>query len=243
MIHLLDQSFVLEKPAEIKETELNPANLAHLKALRPDVGESITFVDLKGKAAKYLVAAIKPLVLHFKEMTESADTSTKTHLYLCPPLGSALDQAIEQATEVGFDTVQFLRSDHVQFPKQKELGIARLSRVAQASCLQSGRLWAPIIHQQWLGIDEALAMSSNTYVVCADESSAQKVWGSSDGKRNDRGNRAVSIFIGPEGGWSPREREIFKVRSNIFSLGPHVLRVPTAVVAAYVLTWKELTHG
>ena len=42
----------------------------------------------------------------------------------------------------------------------------------------------------------------------------------------------TAIAIGPEGGWSPKELE---VAASTVSLGPHVLRVETAAVAAAVL--------
>ncbi len=101
MIHLLDQGFVANKPAIIQESDLNPANLSHLRALRPDTGEKITFLNLKGGAVQYKVSSIKPISLEFETLVEKAAKESKTHLYLCPPLGSALDQTVEQATEVG----------------------------------------------------------------------------------------------------------------------------------------------
>ena len=42
----------------------------------------------------------------------------------------------------------------------------------------------------------------------------------------------AAIAVGPEGGWSPKELE---VAAATVSLGPNVLRVETAAVAAAVL--------
>jgi RsmE family RNA methyltransferase len=50
-----------------------------------------------------------------------------------------------------------------------------------------------------------------------------------EGKHKDD---TVAVFIGPEGGWSSEELELFKkVGLPILSLGPQVLRTETAVVA------------
>ena len=53
----------------------------------------------------------------------------------------------------------------------------------------------------------------------------------------DHGGRALrsadlSLAIGPEGGWTPEE---LALATDLVSLGPHVLRVETAAVAATTL--------
>ena len=46
-------------------------------------------------------------------------------------------------------------------------------------------------------------------------------------------NGPLAVFIGPEGGWSPAEIELFhKEKIPVVCLGPQVLRAETAVVSA-----------
>ena len=51
----------------------------------------------------------------------------------------------------------------------------------------------------------------------------------------------ISIFVGPEGGWSPQEEEFAQAAGvNSFSLGPHVLRLETAAVSALAVARQYL---
>jgi len=46
----------------------------------------------------------------------------------------------------------------------------------------------------------------------------------------------VSIFIGPEGGWSEEEKILFEQKGiQIYSLGTQVLRAETAAIASSAL--------
>lgn len=52
---------------------------------------------------------------------------------------------------------------------------------------------------------------------------------------------AVTIAIGPEGGWSPRDLEILKDAGFIgFSLGPRILRTETAGLTAIAVLQAQL---
>lgn len=243
MIYLIDTLLNFENlAAEFEADDLSPDNLKHLRALRPDLGEEVAFMNLKGKAAVYSVKNIKPFMLGYERIIEAAVPKIKTHLFIAPPSDSALEQAVEQATEIGYDEIHFVRSEHVQVPKGKTLPFARLKRIIHSSCKQCARLWEPVLHEELLSFEEKIEAAGNYLSVCADEASAQTKWGSLEGKLS-LGSKDLAIWVGPEGGWSLKERESLKSKTQIFSLGPYVLRVPTAVVSAYVLCWKELDHG
>ena len=56
-----------------------------------------------------------------------------------------------------------------------------------------------------------------------------------------RNAERISLFVGPEGGWSPQEEEIAQAAGvNSFSLGPHVLRLETAAVSALAVARQYL---
>lgn len=239
MIYLIQE---LTGTATFNLEDLHEENSRHLKALRPELGEEVAFLNLKGKAIVCNVINTRPVKLQFVRELSEPESAPKTHLFLAPPADSALEQAIEQATEVGYDVIHFLRSQRVQFPSAKPLPISRLKRVIQSSCKQCGRLWAPVLDETFYDFALALDVAKNFINIGADEGEKKKSWGSQAGKLV-RGAKDLAVFIGPEGGWSPEEREILRARTQVFSLGPHVLRVPTAVVSAYALIWKELSDG
>ena len=53
--------------------------------------------------------------------------------------------------------------------------------------------------------------------------------------------RDAAILIGPEGGFSPDERQFLRLRADTFpiSLGPRILRAETAAVSALTL-WQAV---
>ena len=82
MIYLIDENLTDEKLTDKELTEeklfpqltlkeLNDENSKHLKALRPDEGERVAFLNLKGGASVYLVKQAKPLVLAFEKNVRS----------------------------------------------------------------------------------------------------------------------------------------------------------------------------
>ena len=51
------------------------------------------------------------------------------------------------------------------------------------------------------------------------------------------------LFIGPEGGWTPREREMFRIEGiPIVSIGMFTLRAETAAIVAAALTLSQLRN-
>ncbi len=239
MIYLHDPRLCSEKKTHLKEGDLILSHQKHLRALRPTFEEKVCFLNFLGLGSIYKFTSIRPLELSFLESLQKKEAKIKTHLYLAAPLGPALEQAVEQATETGYDVIHLIRSKHVQYPKNKELNFSRLKRIIEASCLQCGRFFAPEMKEKMIEFSDALKETCKDLCIFADETIADAVWGS--GKTYSQSeHEKVSIFVGPEGGWATDERIALREQSKVFSLGPHILRVPTAVVSAYVLAWKEI---
>ncbi|MEZ4813830.1 MAG: RsmE family RNA methyltransferase [Bdellovibrionota bacterium] len=244
MIYLIDPGLSFaEIPPQLEGARLSVDNQKHLKALRADRGDEVAFLNLEGKAAVYIVKDYKPLILEHSKNISQEKPALKTHLFLAPPSDAALEQAVEQATEIGYDEIHLFRSQRVQVPKDRSLSYARLKRIMYSACKQCGRLWAPTMNESIIPFEKALEDATSFLKVFADESSADTQWGSLRGAELKKTEQSdLAIFIGPEGGWSDEERSTMKEIATTFSLGPHVLRVPTAVVAAYSLCWKELSR-
>ncbi|MEO7793602.1 MAG: RsmE family RNA methyltransferase, partial [Thermoanaerobaculia bacterium] len=105
--------------------------------------------------------------------------------------------------------------------------IARLHRVSISAVEQSGRSRVPdIVRAGSVGEASAAARAEGLAIAVLD----------AEGSAPDRAAGAAGrfgLFIGPEGGWSAQERELFRRREiPAWSLGPTVLRVETAAVVA-----------
>lgn len=158
---------------------------------------------------------------------------------------------VEKATELGVSKIIPIMAERSE---KKNLNEVRLKKIAIEASEQSGRGNVPMIHsiitlgecQKWITERKIPAIVFHT---------EGPLFGSSvllDGLQEGRGedstivstfpkesasnNDALGIFIGPEGGWSNAEIELFHANNMpIFSLGPQVLRAETAVVSALSL--------
>jgi 16S rRNA (uracil1498-N3)-methyltransferase len=130
---------------------------------------------------------------------------------------------VEKATELGVSKIIPIISERSE---KKSLNIERLKKIAIEASEQSGRGTVPIIES--IGnLEQALLDSSRSNRIAFHTEGA--LFGASDMKAQE----SLAVFIGPEGGWSEMEIEIFhKNKVPVYSLGPQVLRAETAVVAA-----------
>ena len=232
----LSQGF--EAKSTFSAKDLSDTCLQHMKARRLGAGEK--FILLNGAGDIFTCAVIDKKLSNFTVERREESPALRPEIELCvsPPKGDDLWQLITQATEIGATSLVFVRSDHNQHPSAaKQPPADRAQRVSDAACEQCARPWLLRIDSEWRELSSLLPDSSYSHWV-ADEALAGKT-----DKQKVTGQK-IRLYVGPEGGWSARERQIFdEAKCHRFSLGPLVLRVPTAGVAAiHHLRWLS-EHG
>ncbi len=143
--------------------------------------------------------------------------------------GDRMDYSLQKATELGVAAIQPLFTERTEV----RLDGSRLERreahwrgVIVAACEQSGRaklpeLRAAVSLEAWLeppfdGLRVVLAPGADRPLAGVNP-----------------GQEGVDVVVGPEGGFSEREREVMERRGCVsVSLGPRVLRTETAGPAA-----------
>ncbi|MCB0996193.1 MAG: 16S rRNA (uracil(1498)-N(3))-methyltransferase [Acidimicrobiales bacterium] len=135
--------------------------------------------------------------------------------------GERPELVIQKLTEAGIDRIvpftaerSVVRWDHLKAAKQH----GRFVRIAREAAMQSRRLWLPEIVA--LATFAQVSASTDPVVVRADVAGRSL-------RRTDR-----FVLVGPEGGWSPAERD---ASADAVTLGPTVMRAETAAIAAGVL--------
>lgn len=127
---------------------------------------------------------------------------------------------LEKGTEIGvthFIPVIASRSE------KKNINIERGEIILKEAAEQSGKVFLPTLHQP-VNFNEAVEMCNTAAIVF--EPSGKKY------ESQDFDHDQVSIFIGPEGGWSDQELVTFKEKKfSILSIGDTVLRAETAALA------------
>lgn len=200
------------------------------QVLRKRVGDVLDLVDGKGGWYKASVKSISKReclldVSLVREETERA--AHRLHLYVAPTKNiDRFEWILEKATELGVDLIQPFVSEHSE---RKRIRTDRLERIVEGAMKQSMRAWKPEL-EELLPLEEAMLrrhMNFATYVAYLGAENTPLLH-----ERYQRGD-SVSIFIGPEGGFSPLEAESIRLLDGEYvSLGPNRLRTETAAITA-----------
>lgn len=215
--------------------ELPDSTQQHLKSLRIKSNENVNFLNGQGDIFK-THSILNNKIISFKvlEIKTQKNLEPKIKLFLSPPIGGALEEALIQACEIGVNSFYFVRSQHNQYNRQHLFKTERLKRIIESACTQCTQAWLPELHTEWLTLEEALSLAQKTTIVFAQESLAGKLKSGQIRENSKISNKSeFSLFVGPEGGWSLDEENLLEGKSQMsLCLGDLILRVPTAVVAS-----------
>lgn len=215
-----------------------------LRVLRLHQGDE--FILFNGDGCEYpskLEISGKTAIAQINEVRETArESCLHLHLYQGISKGERMDFAIQKAIELGVSeitpmfcerTVVSLKGDRLLKKQQHWQGIAI------SACEQSGRNRIPAINAA-SGFSQALAADKTRLKLMLEPTADQQLAAL---KPEDN---ALSIYIGPEGGFS--ESEIVQAQNSGLrgiSLGPRILRTETAALAAVTacqLLWGDLNE-
>ena len=168
-------------------------------------------------------------------------------LLFAPVKKAETDFIVEKATELG---AAILQPVITEFTQTRTVRLDRLNKIALEAAEQTERLDLLDIRPATTIDDAIAALPANTLLIYCDESGddAQADWGGEAGRGQPMAAAlkaaeasSAAILVGPEGGFSPREREMLRQLPFCLpvSLGPRILRAETAVVAALTL-WQAL---
>lgn len=150
---------------------------------------------------------------------------------LYAPLKQArLEYMVQKAVEMGAGQLQPVLTTYTQMRK---VNVERMETHVVEAAQQCGVLALPQVHPA-LSMQEAVAQCGT--VIFCDELEAG-AGGALDILRDLDITDPLAVLIGPEGGFSPEEREWLDTQSHVHAipLGPRILRADTAAVAALAL--------
>jgi len=143
----------------------------------------------------------------------------------------AFEWAIEKATELGVNTIVPLaaeRSEHALVAAAKKRS-ERWKKILLEASQQSRRVRTPVLQDIRLPDDAFFDEKAGLCLLLSERPDAPSLRRVLAEKRD----RGATLAIGPEGGWTDREREVARQRGFAeASLGKLILRTETAVVAA-----------
>jgi 16S rRNA (uracil1498-N3)-methyltransferase len=186
----------------------------------------------QARPAAVVSASPKHVAVRFTGPVRRSPTPFPLLLALAVPKGPAMETAVRQATEIGATRILPLLTEH---------GVVRLDdparrrekwqRLALEACKQCGRDWLPRVEPpvrlDALARHAASPDSSDLRLVAALSPLARPL---ADCAALAAPPSSASLVIGPEGDFSPAELEsLLQAGYRPLWLGPHILRVDTAV--------------
>ncbi len=220
-----------------------PAQEAHhaVQVLRLRDGQRIEVMDGNGKSA---IAALRVRgksvwVDHVEDpVAGSAEESAPIVLELAVLKGEAMEWAVEKAVELGVERLVPVLAAHtvVQTGKKGPESFAdRWQKIADQALKQCGRLRRlevaiPVALEELLAAEPARPSEPRLW---CDETSRGEAPSLFQALAEGETPTTIRILVGPEGGWSERERELLGVSAcRRTSLGPLTLRAETAALFA-----------
>ena len=216
--HLLVDSVELASGEDVVGVADDVAH--HLRrVLRLDDGDPVTVTDGAGRWTSTTLRLVGTAVVlePIDEVAFEDRPGGELVLATAVPKGERAEWLVQKVAELGADRVVLLhaaRSVVRWKPDRADRQRARLQRIADEALRQSRRVWRTVVE----GPVEATAVLPDAAVA-------------EPGGRPPTAADGV-IAIGPEGGWAADE---LAVAGDRIGLGPDVLRVETAAIAAVTL--------
>ena len=229
------------------ELTVHSAELTHQirHVFRLRTGDSVILFDGSGSDFECVIAnnahPDKESITFNVTSTQKSHYMPERTVCLCAAIvkKDTFEWIVEKATELGVTHVIPIVAERSE---KKSLNMERLNKIVTEASEQSGRGSVPFI-APIMTLEESVAtlknVNSETSViktVAGDAEPFEFLSFHTDATAFERsdvdGEYPLAIFIGPEGGWTLNEIDLFNKESiPVKSLGNQVLRAETAVVA------------
>lgn len=196
-----------------------------VRVVRVRAGEEVEVFDKTGKLARGMVTAIERdrAVVEVTEELASRESTIDVHLAMSIIQLEKFELVLQKATELGVKSFIPLVTERIELRRERYAGkLERWNRILFEAVKQSGRSLFPVIEEPRPFAD-VIARPGAKLLFDADTEPSP--WPSSLG--------AVTLFIGPEGGWSDDELAAARANECLFArIGPRRLRAETAAIVA-----------
>ena len=199
--------------------------------MRMKRGSNINFFNKEGEWLSEIIFLDRDRVevKFLYKMKESLKPSN-IELAICLVKKNPMEIILQKATELGVNRITPIISERTEV---KEINYERAQKIVIEATEQSNQLNPPKLSQV-INLKDFLKKINNngSKFLFADVNSQNNLQ-----KKDVEGDALKTILIGPEGDFSPNERELILTLPNLtsFSLSRNILRTDTAVISAISL--------
>ncbi len=201
-----------------------------VNVMRLKRGSIINFFNKDGEWKSEIIFLDKDRVeVKYLEKIKQNSNFSKLELAICLVKKNPLDTIFQKATELGVGKFIPIISERTEV---KELNYDRAKKITVEATEQSNQLVPPQISEVVKLKDFLKNFDDSSTLLFADVNSKDNLKFEDLKKR-----KSLCILIGPEGDFSPNEREIILKKSSIrpFKISRNILRSDTAVISAISL--------
>ena len=224
-----------------KDFDLSGSEHHHLAVVtRSRVGDVVT-TGHKEFDYVYRIVAINKNATRLAFVQKRPNTANpKAHLTVFLPIikPDCMALAIQKLNELGASEILIYRSANSNIAR---CNIEKLGAIAAQSCKQCGRSIPIRIYNISFDVKH-LNPEHYDVLFFADESLASGTLDASLSKLRFTQRANVALIVGPEGGFTPHEREVLRSFKRVVpvSLGSRILRTETAVIAASAILLSKM---
>lgn len=229
--------FTPEPLVEGQEISLPADQTRYLtRVMRLEAGAIVrVFNGQDGEWRCALAGTPKSAVLIPQQQVRPQHSGPDLTLLFAPIKKARTDFIVEKATELGVRTIQPVFTDYCQTNRVR---IDRFESLAIEASEQTERMDIPNIYEARALPKVLSEWDAHRPLIFCDESAQAAPLANYSKHLHEK---PAGVLIGPEGGFSPKEREMLRSLDFVMpiTLGPRILRAETAVVSALTL-WQSL---
>jgi 16S rRNA (uracil1498-N3)-methyltransferase len=222
----------LYHPENILENSTSLLSKEHthylVNVMRAKRGGNVNFFNKNGEWLSEIVFLEKDRVeVKFLSKIKENTNTLNVELAICLVKKNAMEIILQKATELGIRKIIPIISERTEV---KEINFERANKIVIEATEQSNQLEPPQI-SEILNLKDFLNINRNK-IFFADINSDYSLE-----KKDFKEGETVTVLVGPEGDFSPTERELILNGSTTvaFSLSKNILRTDTAVISAISL--------
>ena len=221
-------------PDNIVENTISLLSKEHthyvVNVMRIKRGSNLNFFNKEGEWLSEIIFLDRDRVeVKFLNKIKKSSKISNIELAICIVKKNPMETILQKATELGVSRITPIISERTEV---KELNYERAQKIVIEATEQSNQFNPPEGSKVIKLKDFLEKLDSGTKFLFADVNSQNNLK-----KKDVEGDFLKTILIGPEGDFSPRERESILAKANTtsFSISKNILRSDTAVISAISL--------
>ena len=201
------------------------ANVMRLKR-----GSNLNFFNKDGEWLSEIIFLDRDRIeVKFLNKVKESSILSNIELAICLVKKNPMEIILQKATELGVSKIIPIVSERTEV---KEINFERANKIVVEATEQSNQLTPPQITEVTKLKDFLKNLDSSSKLLFADVNSKDNLK-----SKVLKEAKTLSVLIGPEGDFSPSERELILANSRVvsFTISKNILRSDTAVISAISL--------